>query len=107
MPKVTYIQADGASTTLEVAVGQSVMAASVYNNLPGIVAECGGSCSCATCHVYVDEPWFDLVEPPTPDELDLLGFAIGQQPNSRLACQVIVTEALDGMVVHTPEAGNQ
>lgn len=107
MPKVTYIQVDGASTTLDVKIGESVMVASVQNGLPGIVAECGGSCSCATCHVYIDEPWFDKIGTPEQHELDMLEFVIGQQPNSRLACQVILTEALDGLVVHMPELGNQ
>jgi len=107
MPNVTYVQPDGSSATLEVKIGQSVMEASVRANLPGIVAECGGSCSCATCHVYVEEAWLGKIEPATPDEVDLLGFVIGPQENSRLACQIIMTAELDGLVVHTPETENQ
>jgi len=107
MPNVTYVQPDGARTTLEVKNGQSVMEASVRAGLPGIVAECGGSCSCATCHVYVSPEWLDKIEPPTPDETDLLGFVTGPRENSRLACQIIVSAELDGLVVHTPDEGNQ
>jgi len=107
MPHVTFVQADGGRTTLEVKIGQSVMEASVRAGLPGIVAECGGSCSCATCHVYVAPEWLDKIEPATPDETDLLGFVAGPRGNSRLACQIIVSEALDGLVVHTPDEGNQ
>src|SRR6516165_1590814 len=107
MPKVTYVHFDGSSETLEVRAGQSVMDASVQAGLPGIIAECGGSCSCGTCHVHVEESWLDRLEPATPDEADLLGFVIDPQPNSRLACQIIVTPELDGLVVTTPEPGNQ
>jgi 2Fe-2S ferredoxin len=107
MPNVTYVQSDGTRSTLEVKLGQSVMEASVRAGLPGIVAECGGSCSCATCHVYVEEEWLDKIEPATPDEIDLFGFVAGPQDNSRLACQIIITPKLDGLVVHTPEQGNQ
>ena len=107
MPHVTYVQPDGSRETLELKIGQSVMDASVRAGLPGIVAECGGSCSCATCHVYVEEEWLDKIEPATPDEIDLLGFVVGPQANSRLSCQIIMTPELDGIVVHTPEAGNQ
>ena len=107
MPKITYIHHDGSQETLDVNVGQSVMQASVQAGLMGIVAECGGSCSCGTCHVHVDDSWFDRLEPATPDEADLLGFVIDPRPNSRLACQVIVSEELDGLIVYTPEPGNQ
>ena len=106
MPAVTYIQPDGSRTKLDVRIGQSVMDASVRANLPGIVAECGGSCSCATCHVYVDEAWIADIEPPTPDESDLLAFVPGQQATSRLSCQIIMEDSLDGLIVYTPEAGN-
>jgi 2Fe-2S ferredoxin len=107
MPHVTYVQPDGSRVTLDVKTGQSVMEASVRENLPGIIAECGGSCSCATCHVYIDEAWFDKLEPQTPDEADLLSFADDMRPNSRLSCQVIMSPELDGLIVYTPESGNR
>lgn len=107
MPNITYVHSDGSRETLDVRVGQSVMDASVQAGLTGIVAECGGSCSCGTCHVYVEEEWLGKLEPVTQDEVDLLGFVVDPRPNSRLACQIIVSSELDGLVVHTPQPGNQ
>lgn len=102
MPDVTYILHDGRELTIDVPIGQSVMDGSVRNNLPGIIAECGGSCSCATCHVYLDESWADRFDEATDDERDLLEFADDFQPNSRLACQLIVSEQVDGVRVVVP-----
>lgn len=102
MPKVIYSLADGTEHEVDVPAGQSVMDGSVRNNLPGIVAECGGSCSCATCHVYLDEAWGDRFDEATDDERDLLEFADGAQPNSRLACQLIMSDACDGVRVVVP-----
>lgn len=102
MPDVTYVLADGRELTIDVPCGQSVMDGSVRNNLPGIVAECGGSCSCATCHVYVDAAWEDRFDEVTDEERDLLEFADGAQPNSRLACQLIMSEANAGARVVVP-----
>jgi 2Fe-2S ferredoxin len=106
MPNITYVQPDGSSTTLSLKNGQSVMAASVQAGLPGIIAECGGSCSCATCQVYVDEQWIGLLEPATSIEMDLLS-ALEALPNVRLACQIIAGPELDGMIVHIPESANK
>jgi 2Fe-2S ferredoxin len=78
------------------------MEASVRNNLPGIVAECGGSCSCGTCHVYVDEPWRARLAEPEFEEEELLEFLKGRQPNSRLSCQIVMSDELDGVVVRVP-----
>lgn len=102
MPKVTYVVPDGSVHEAEVLCGQSVMDAAVLNNIPGIVAECGGGCSCATCHVYVDETSRAQFGEPSDEERELLEFAEGAQPNSRLSCQLVVSEACDGTRVTVP-----
>jgi 2Fe-2S ferredoxin len=103
MPKITYIDHGGTARTVEAAVGSTVMENAIKNNVPGIVAECGGACSCATCHVHVDEAWKEKVGPPSAMEEDMLDFAFDVAPNSRLSCQIKVTDALDGLMVRTPE----
>jgi ferredoxin, 2Fe-2S len=103
MPTLTYILSDGSSRSVTAASGASLMEAAVRNNVKGIDAECGGCLSCATCHVYVDPGWFAKLPAPGDDELDMLGFvAAERRPTSRLSCQIEVTEALDGLVVHVP-----
>ncbi|MGI6873327.1 2Fe-2S iron-sulfur cluster-binding protein [Amycolatopsis sp. 3B14] len=102
MPKVTYALPDGTTHTLDVPCGQSVMDGSVRNNLPGIVAECGGSCSCATCHVFVDEGGACFDE-PTDEERELLEYAEGARPNSRLSCQLILSDACEHVRVTVPD----
>jgi len=102
MPVVTYISADGAINEIEVTSGTSVMQGAVDNMIDGIVAECGGSCSCATCHCYVDEAWQDKVSPASEMEKDMLECVLEQQANSRLSCQITVTDELDGLVVKLP-----
>ena len=102
MPRVTYIAQDGKETTLDIAEGTTVMQAAVYNGLNGIVAECGGSCTCATCLVHVEEKWFAVVGPPSAEEEEQLDAAFEVKPTSRLSCQIKVTEQLDGLIVHTP-----
>lgn len=106
MPKVTYIAHDGATTTVDVAVGENVMRGALYNGVDGIAGECGGAPSCATCHVYVDAQWTEKAGGPVNDtESELLEAAACEvKPNSRLSCQIVMTEALDGLVVHLPEA---
>ncbi len=103
MPKITYIEPTGEARTIEAEVGSTVMETAIKNMIPGIEAECGGACACATCHVYVDEAWSDTVGPPSSMEEDMLDFAFDVRPTSRLSCQIKVTEALDGLVVTTPE----
>jgi 2Fe-2S ferredoxin len=104
MPRVTYIDTVGNETTLDIKVGTSVMQAAVYNGLDGIVAECGGSCMCATCHVYVREDQLPLTPPMQPDEDAMLeGTASPRRPNSRLSCQLAVSPEMDGLVVYLPE----
>jgi 2Fe-2S ferredoxin len=104
MPRVTYINQDEKATTLDIAIGTSVMQAAVFNGVDGIVAECGGSCMCATCHVYVREDLSALCPPMEPDEDAMLeGTASPRLPNSRLSCQLVVSEQMDGLVVTLPE----
>jgi ferredoxin, 2Fe-2S len=103
MPKVTYIQPDGGATEVEAPVGASVMEAAIDNDIDGIVAECGGACSCATCHVYVDPAWVPKLTPPDPQEDGMLDCVLDRQANSRLSCQIEVREDLDGLVVRVPE----
>jgi len=103
MAKITYIEHTGAEHTLEVKSGQSVMEGAVKNNIPGIDADCGGACACATCHVYVDEAWTDKTGKASVMEESMLDFAQDLRPNSRLSCQIIVSDALDGLVVRMPE----
>ena len=103
MAKITYIQFDGTETAVEVKPGLSVMEGAIKNNIPGIDADCGGACACATCHVYVDEAWRDRTGEPSAMEESMLDFAEEVQPNSRLSCQIRVSDALDGLVVRLPE----
>ena len=102
MPKITYIEHSGKSHTLEVANGLTVMEGAVQNNIPGIDADCGGSCACATCHVYVDEKWFDKLPKKESAEEDMLDMALEPKKLSRLSCQITTTEELDGLVVKMP-----
>jgi 2Fe-2S ferredoxin len=102
MPKVTYIDHEDVALIVEAEIGSTIMETAIRNSVAGIVAECGGACSCATCHVYVDEAWSGKLEPPSAMEEDMLDFAFEVRPTSRLSCQIKVTEALDGLVVHTP-----
>jgi len=104
MPKITYISHSGETTALDVPVGDSVMEGAVQNGVDGIVAECGGSCLCATCHVYVDEQFLPLLGPiDETQEAMLECTAADRQPNSRLSCQIQVRSELDGLVVRMPE----
>lgn len=102
MPKITYIDAHGESRTVEGETGSTVMETAIRNGIPGIEAECGGACACATCHVYVDEAWAEAVGRPEPMEEDMLDFAYDVRPTSRLSCQIKIRDDLDGLVVRTP-----
>lgn len=106
MAKVTYISSDGESQTIEVQNGESVMRGAMENGIDGIVAECGGGLACATCHCYVDEAWAGQVGTPTSqDERDMLEMTAAEiKPTSRLSCQIEISDNLDGLVVHLPEA---
>lgn len=106
MPKVTYIEHDGTTHEIDVPVGENVMRGALYNGVDGIVGECGGALSCATCHCYVDDAWADKVGGPACEtEEELLEQAAAEvTPTSRLSCQIEMTDALDGLVVRLPEA---
>ena len=106
MPKIHYIDSSGTTRTVEAEVGSTVMEAAIRNNIPGIEAECGGACACATCHVYVDEAWRAKTGEPSPMEEDMLDFGYDVRPNSRLSCQIKVsgrTRRAGG--AHAGEAG--
>jgi ferredoxin, 2Fe-2S len=104
MPQVTYVEHGGASHIVDVPVGENVMRGALYNGIDGIVGECGGGLACATCHCYVDEAWVDKLDPPSDAETDMLGSAACEvKANSRLSCQIAMTEALDGLTVELPE----
>ena len=104
MPKVTFIQPDGSAQTVEIALGWSVMEGAVRNLVPGIDADCGGACACATCHVYVDPAWQAVLPAKSDMEEAMLDFAQDLKPNSRLSCQLRVTSDMDGLVVRVPES---
>ena len=102
MPKITYVDHAGTARTVEGSVGATVMETALRNNVPGIDAECGGACACATCHVYVDDAWIAVVGKAQDMEQDMLDFATDVRENSRLSCQIKITPDLDGMKVATP-----
>ena len=103
MPKITYIEDNGKIHSIEVANGLTVMEGAVQNNIPGIDADCGGSMACATCHVYVKEEWFNKLTKKEDGEEDMLDMAFEPKKNSRLSCQLMVSDQLDGLVVNLPE----
>ena len=103
MPKITYKDKSGNSKTLEVEKGLTVMEGAIQNNVPGIDADCGGSMACATCHVYVEEKWLSKLPKAEEGEVDMIDMAFEPKKNSRLSCQLIVTDEMDGLVVTTPE----
>jgi 2Fe-2S ferredoxin len=102
MPKITYIQHSGAAHAVDASPGLSLMEVAVKNNVPGIDADCGGACACATCHVYVDPDWLAKLGARTAMEQSMLEFAEGVETNSRLACQIKIADELDGLVVRLP-----
>ena len=99
MPKITYIDSSGTERTVEAEIGATVMETAIRNNIPGIEAECGGACACATCHVYVDKDWFDKLPARSDAEVDMLDMALAVEDNSRLSCQLVCSAALDGIKV--------
>lgn len=103
MVKITYITHDDVSHDVDVEIGTTVMENAVKNSIPGIEAECGGACACATCHVYVDDAWAKIVGEPEVMEEDMLDFAWEQKPTSRLSCQIKISQEHDGLIVRIPE----
>jgi len=104
MAKITYIDHEGTERVIDAKKGETVMEVAVKNAIPGIDADCGGACACATCHVYVDEAFMDKVGTPEAMEQSMLDFAENVKPTSRLCCQIQVSDALDGLKVTTPES---
>lgn len=102
MPALTFINADGSEIEVNVSAGVSVMRAAVDNSVHAIIAECGGACSCATCHCYIDDKWLDKVAAPDEMEEAMLDCVLNRQENSRLSCQVEMTDELDGLIVRLP-----
>ena len=103
MARITYIEFNGTSHDIEVPPGQSVMEGAVRNGVPGIDADCGGNCACATCHVFVDPDWVAKIEPALEGEKSMLEYVQQAQPTSRLSCQIAVTAAMDGLIVRMPQ----
>ena len=104
MPKITFIDAAGTKRDVETKAGASVMEAAVQNMIPGIDADCGGACACATCHVYVAAEWLGKLKAKDDMEDSMLDFAEDVKDNSRLSCQILMNDELDGLIVSTPEA---
>jgi 2Fe-2S ferredoxin len=102
MPKITFIQPDGSEQVVEAEAGVTLMESAKMNDVPGIEAECGGACACATCHVYVDDAWREKTGKPSQMEEDMLDFAFDVREQSRLSCQIKLTSELDGLVVRVP-----
>ena len=103
MPKLTIIAFDGTEFALDAETGSTVMENAIRNAVPGIEAECGGACACATCHVYVDDAWTEKTGTPDIMEEDMLDFAYETKPTSRLSCQIKMRDELDGLIVRVPE----
>jgi ferredoxin, 2Fe-2S len=104
MPKIVFIEFNGTEYNVEALVGDSVMQAATNHMVPGILADCGGNCACATCHVYIDEPWSAQANPKSKEEKEMIECALHVTPSSRLSCQVHVTAELEGLVVRLPES---
>lgn len=102
MPLITFIEPDGTRREIEAENGSTLMETAIRNGVRGIVAECGGACTCATCHVYVEDEWFGATGGPSPMEEDMLDFAFDVRETSRLSCQVRISDELDGLVVNVP-----
>lgn len=104
MPSISFVEPDGTVHLVKAEIGASLMEAARLQGVPGIVAECGGACACATCHVYVDPEWIDRTGVANADEAEMLEFALNTRPNSRLSCQIKVTAGLDGLILEVPES---
>ena len=103
MQKITFIEADGGAHVLQVEPGQSIMHVAIENDIRGILADCGGCCSCATCHCYVEDAWAACFVPAAVEEIELVSYAFDPLPNSRLSCQLLLTAEHDGIVIRLPK----
>lgn len=104
MPQITFIAVDGKHVTVDAKNGDSLMQTAIKNGIPGIDADCGGACACATCHIYIDDEWVDKLGEKGEMEASMLDFAQAVQDNSRLSCQLLVAESFDGLIVNVPES---
>ena len=104
MPKITFIDFEGTERVVDGNVGDSVMEAATSNDLPGIDADCGGACACATCHVYIGKDWVEMIGKPEDLEAEMLDVVDEIKDSSRLSCQIKITEEMEGLVIHTPES---
>ena len=102
MQKISFVDADGKAHVLQVEPGHSVMQVAIENDVRGILADCGGSRSCATCHCYLDAPWASRFAPASVEEVELVSYAFDPEPSSRLACQLVLTQEHDGIVIRLP-----
>lgn len=103
MGNITFIEHDGTQHPVELEAGKSLMQIAMDNGVPGIDADCGGECACGTCHVIVDNAWLNVAGKPGDDELQMLEMTPEKKPASRLSCQIMATDAMDGMIIHLPE----
>jgi ferredoxin, 2Fe-2S len=103
MITIGFVQPDGKTANVDAENGFSLMEVAKRNGIEGLVAECGGACACATCHVHIDPAWLEITGDPGAAEADMLDFTYGRRPDSRLSCQIRITPALDGLIVHIPE----
>jgi len=104
MPKIVFVEFDGTEHAVDAAVGDSVMQAATNHSVPGILADCGGNCACATCHVYIGAPWNSHLKPPSKDEIEMIDCALHVTESSRLSCQVAIDAQMEGMIVRLPES---
>ncbi|MDD3446439.1 MAG: 2Fe-2S iron-sulfur cluster-binding protein [Zavarzinia sp.] len=104
MPKITYVTHDGVPHTVDAVAGQSAMEVAVGHNIPGIDGDCGGAVACGTCHVHVDDAWSEKAGAPAENEAGMLAYVDDARPNSRLCCQIRLTNDLDGLILHLPAA---
>lgn len=102
MVKISFVEQNGTKHDVEAEVGLSLMRAALNYDVPGIMADCGGECACATCHAYIDPAFFELIDPAAEEELDMLECAIDVRATSRLTCQVVLAPELDGMIIELP-----
>jgi len=103
MTKIIFVEANGETSEIEASNGATIMEVAIQNGIKGIVGECGGACTCATCHVYVDDKWVQKTGEPSANEEDMLDFASDVRQTSRLSCQLKISDELDGLIVHVPE----
>jgi 2Fe-2S ferredoxin len=104
MPNIVFVEFNGKHHSVDAKEGDSVMNAATNHMVPGILADCGGNCACATCHVYIEEPWSGKIPPPSKEEKEMIDCALHVTTHSRLSCQVTITAALEGLVVNLPES---